>query len=404
MKTRHRQARPHDLRPRPGRRRRLAADAGGGAAGARLPATSWACRPSSRPAAARACTWWCRSSRSYDWDTVKDFSQADRAAPGAHASRSASSPRAGRRTASARSSSTTCATASARPRCRAWSARARPGLGISVPVRWDELRRPEERRALDRAQRAHSGWTRATSRGPTTTTAAPRLAAAMKTLGFKPASEGEPGPMSQQWPRTLWIVRHGQSAGNVARDAAEAAGLSVIDIAERDIDVPLSPLGREQSVALGHWFGELPPDAPARGGAVLALRARPRDRALLLEAGRPRPRKVRVRVDERLREKEFGILDRLTVHGIRAEVSRAGRAARARRQVLLPPARRRELVRRDPAPAQRARDGHARARRPARADRGAPGDRQLHALPARVPGRSTRSWRSTARATCPTAA
>ena len=36
--------------------------------------------------------------------------------------------------------------------------------------------------------------------------------------------------MQQQWPRTLWIVRHGQSAGNVARDAAEAAGLAVIDI------------------------------------------------------------------------------------------------------------------------------------------------------------------------------
>ena len=33
-------------------------------------------RPSSRPAAARACTWWCRSRRQFDWDTVKDFSQA----------------------------------------------------------------------------------------------------------------------------------------------------------------------------------------------------------------------------------------------------------------------------------------------------------------------------------------
>lgn len=47
--------------------------------------------------------------------------------------------------------------------------------------------------------------------------------------------------MQQQWPRTVWIVRHGQSAGNVARDAAEAAGLAVIDIEHRDIDTPLSP-------------------------------------------------------------------------------------------------------------------------------------------------------------------
>ena len=47
--------------------------------------------------------------------------------------------------------------------------------------------------------------------------------------------------MEQKWPQTLWIVRHGQSAGNVAREAAEAAGLGVIEIAERDIAVPLSP-------------------------------------------------------------------------------------------------------------------------------------------------------------------
>jgi broad specificity phosphatase PhoE len=123
--------------------------------------------------------------------------------------------------------------------------------------------------------------------------------------------------MSQLWPRTLWIVRHGQSAGNVARDAAEAAGLSIIDIAERDIDVPLSPLGREQSMALGHWFGELPESH--RPEVVLTspyVRARETTR-LLMEAAALDRRKVRLRIDERLREKEFGILDRLTVFGIR---------------------------------------------------------------------------------------
>jgi broad specificity phosphatase PhoE len=125
--------------------------------------------------------------------------------------------------------------------------------------------------------------------------------------------------MAQLWPRTLWIVRHGQSAGNVARDAAEAAGLSVIDIAERDIDVPLSPLGREQSAALGHWFGELPPSR--RPEVVLTspyVRARETTRLLMEAAGLDRG-KVRLRVDERLREKEFGILDRLTVLGIREQ-------------------------------------------------------------------------------------
>jgi probable phosphoglycerate mutase len=44
--------------------------------------------------------------------------------------------------------------------------------------------------------------------------------------------------MRQRWPAKLWIVRHGQSAGNVARDAADAAGLGSIDIPMRDVDVP----------------------------------------------------------------------------------------------------------------------------------------------------------------------
>jgi broad specificity phosphatase PhoE len=123
--------------------------------------------------------------------------------------------------------------------------------------------------------------------------------------------------MPQLWPRTLWIVRHGQSAGNVARDAAEAAGHPVIDIAERDIDVPLSPLGQQQSVALGEWFRDLP--AARRPEVILTspyVRARETTRLLSEAAGMDR-KSVRVRVDERLREKEFGILDRLTVLGIR---------------------------------------------------------------------------------------
>ena len=50
-----------------------------------------------------------------------------------------------------------------------------------------------------------------------------------------------------RWPRELLLVRHGESAGNVARDAAEASGLPWIDIAERDMDVALSANGVEQA-------------------------------------------------------------------------------------------------------------------------------------------------------------
>lgn len=116
-------------------------------------------------------------------------------------------------------------------------------------------------------------------------------------------------------PQTLWVVRHGQSAGNVARDAAEANGLHVIDIATRDIDVPLSELGRRQSQSLGHWFGSLP--LQERPQVLLCspyVRAR-ETAQLLLESGSIE-QSVTLRMDERLREKEFGILDRLTRLGI----------------------------------------------------------------------------------------
>lgn len=120
----------------------------------------------------------------------------------------------------------------------------------------------------------------------------------------------------QKWPDQLWIVRHGQSAGNVARDAAEAAGLPLIDIATRDVDTPLSSLGAEQARALGHWFGAAPPSE--RPSIVLTspyLRARTTADIVVETAGLDREELVYV-VDERLREKEFGILDRLTRHGI----------------------------------------------------------------------------------------
>ena len=121
--------------------------------------------------------------------------------------------------------------------------------------------------------------------------------------------------MNRGWPERLWIVRHGQSAGNVARDAAHAAGAQVIDIAERDVDVPLSALGQEQSDALGRWFHEIP--AERRPTAVLSspyLRARQTADAVRRVGGLHRT--ATTVLDERLREKEFGVLDRLTRQGI----------------------------------------------------------------------------------------
>lgn len=124
--------------------------------------------------------------------------------------------------------------------------------------------------------------------------------------------------MDKRWPARLWIVRHGQSAGNVARDAADAAGMGRIDIASRDMDVPLSPLGEEQARALGRWFSTLP--AAERPKTLMTspyLRAIQTSELFRAEGGLAGA--APYCVDERLREKEFGILDRLTRVGIEAE-------------------------------------------------------------------------------------
>ncbi len=120
----------------------------------------------------------------------------------------------------------------------------------------------------------------------------------------------------QKWPQQLWLARHGQSAGNVARDAAEAGSRLLIDIAGRDVDVALSPLGQRQAVAMSGWFGAMP--AEARPSVVLfSPYARARATAQAVLAVLDRDSLSAAVADERLREKEFGILDRLTPLGIR---------------------------------------------------------------------------------------
>lgn len=123
--------------------------------------------------------------------------------------------------------------------------------------------------------------------------------------------------MHTGWPHTLWVVRHGQSAGNVARDAAELAGLPTIDLAWRDIDVPLSELGEQQAVALGEWFSRQPTqDQPQVVLCSPYVRALQTARLVIKHGGLM---EVAPRLDERLREKEFGILDRLTSVGIKQQ-------------------------------------------------------------------------------------
>jgi 2,3-bisphosphoglycerate-dependent phosphoglycerate mutase len=126
----------------------------------------------------------------------------------------------------------------------------------------------------------------------------------------------------------LWLVRHGESGGNVARDLAEEQGLDRIAIeALRDCDVPLSRRGEEQANAFGRWLTRRP--RAEHPTAILSspyLRARGTAEIIGRQA---RLEGVPLIVDERLREREFGVLDRLTRRGIDREFPDQARLRKA---------------------------------------------------------------------------
>ena len=128
-----------------------------------------------------------------------------------------------------------------------------------------------------------------------------------------PAAQGSLLPVSAPTPARLWVVRHGESAGNVARDRAEAAQLDRIDLSHRDVDVPLSDNGREQAAALGRYLAGLD-EPPTMLWTSPYVRAEQTASIALEQGGLDLPRVV----DERLREREFGVLDGLTGQGIRS--------------------------------------------------------------------------------------
>jgi broad specificity phosphatase PhoE len=101
----------------------------------------------------------------------------------------------------------------------------------------------------------------------------------------------------------------------VIRDAARGKRIDVLDIAQRDMDVPLSDLGRRQAQAFGAWLAACAEDEQPQ--VVLAspyLRAVDTAECVLATAGLD----LKVHQDERLRERELGILDLLTHEGVKA--------------------------------------------------------------------------------------
>jgi len=109
---------------------------------------------------------------------------------------------------------------------------------------------------------------------------------------------------------SLTMVRHGESTGNVARAAALRDGAEVMNIVERDPDVPLSELGRRQAAALGDRLATV--ERPDHVLCSPYLRTRETAEISLKAIGSPQ-----VRLDERLRDREGGELYALTWTGIR---------------------------------------------------------------------------------------
>jgi broad specificity phosphatase PhoE len=105
----------------------------------------------------------------------------------------------------------------------------------------------------------------------------------------------------------LIAVRHGQSTANVAFPRADAAGSEDSGLTGTDADVDLTDLGREQSVQLGVWLAERPPDV-----VVTSPYKRARETTRLALEQLSTPDRPIVRADERLRDRELGILEMMT--------------------------------------------------------------------------------------------
>jgi broad specificity phosphatase PhoE len=113
----------------------------------------------------------------------------------------------------------------------------------------------------------------------------------------------------------LVLVRHGESTGNAAAAAAEAAGAEVITIDRRDADVPLSSVGVAQAEALGGGIVSLLADRrPTQVWSSPYLRARQTAEVALQVSALALP----LTIDERLRDRELGVLDLLTARGVAA--------------------------------------------------------------------------------------
>lgn len=114
-------------------------------------------------------------------------------------------------------------------------------------------------------------------------------------------------------PATLTLVRHAHSVGNRADALAREEGAERLALPMRDADVGLSETGHLQAVAVGEWLAD-------QGGRDLptVVLSSPFLRAIETAEQAVTGLGIDVVLDERLRERDVGQFDGLTLVGIRS--------------------------------------------------------------------------------------
>ncbi|HZM69508.1 MAG TPA: histidine phosphatase family protein [Candidatus Cryosericum sp.] len=121
-------------------------------------------------------------------------------------------------------------------------------------------------------------------------------------------------PRVYKWPARLVVMRHAESEANFRRDHIERSnsGLTHVQVGTRDVDVPLTDKGREQARQAGRFLASA--GAPFDAVYVSPYHRTRETAGLAIEPMDPRPALI---IEERVREKEFGVLEGLTRTGVR---------------------------------------------------------------------------------------
>jgi broad specificity phosphatase PhoE len=118
-----------------------------------------------------------------------------------------------------------------------------------------------------------------------------------------------------KWPALLVVMRHAESEANYHRQYLEkiSSPATHLEISTRDVDVPLTAEGRRQAREAGLYLKAS--TVPPFDAVYVSPYRRTRETAdFVLEGFATHPRPV---IEERIREKEFGILEGLTKTGVR---------------------------------------------------------------------------------------